>query len=1467
MIYNKYQFQNFCDKVFCELGARRMHKKLGWCSWAILLWLITAPELRAGYDKIVTFTGTAGLYPGGGPYAALTSDGQGYLWGTTNFGGANSAGTIFKINQITGAFTLVNQFTTASGGQYPTEARLLNDGQGFMWGSTRDSVSGFGLGTIFKVAVDSGELTTVITLTGTGGNAPGSFMKGTLIRYGEMIWGTCQGGGLAGQGTVFKINRSNGEFTTVVQFQDGFQMKGSGPFSGLTDDGAGVLWGTTTTGGVGGAGTLFKIDPSTGVLSTVFQFGNGVGKYPNGLCSLSPDMLWGTTSSGGSNEFGTLFKVNRITGELTTVLQFTGQGGSANGQSPKQELSMDGAGRLWGATGGGGVFGIGFGTIFRFDPSTGKFTTMYEFTSIGGAETSGEGPSGLVRDGLGYVWGTTRLGNGTVWRLAEESFLDATSLDATLVSATSGTMQGTVTLPGRATTAWFEYIAKGVHMSRTKSLAQNLGGVSGVVPISQALTGLEPGRIYIYRCVVRDAAGNTAYGMDKTFSTPAQPPTVLNQSASDITDSTARLNCTINAGGAETTISFEYGLTTAYGTTVVLPRTEWVAADENVLITGLQPGTTYHFRARASNSEGTAIGPDTVFGTTGRPPSTPVAVTGGTASVTPATALLLGQVIPNGALTQAYFEFGPTEDYGFATPSQAVGNGFDPVLVSLPAEALLSGTVYYYRLVSTNSLGTAYGDASTFLTLPPPPAVTTGASNSLSTTSVRVAGAVNAQNAVTQVYFDLGTDGVTFPYSLSASPSTVTGISTTTVSADFANLRQSTTYYYRVRAISVGGTAIGAVKTFDIATLSGLLQVYPVAPPSAEGFLIANLTPRGLLHGWRFIGEQQWRASGVPVGGLTTGDREIEFRPVPGYIQPPQEAVSIISGEAATVLTRDYFVTATNGSGGLSVTLKPDSILSSSGRAQWRLLGENDTQWRDSGSTLTGLIPGSYLIECKAVTGRATPIPANVIVSNAQTAVPTITYFLSDSQTGTPPSVLAFETVSTDTSKPYAYVGQIRSNVGSSSGFVVKARVVATAGHVVWDDGSLSAVQGLQWLFQRHRGTYEPKPIIPRGFYLFDGYAAQRVIDNSPGDSSPQSQHLDVAAMYFNEDAGRGGYGGFLASDLAQNEFLIYSAQKMIIGYPVDGIATTSQGRMHATAPFDVVFTAAFGRTFTTTGIRSSGGNSGGPLCVQFEGGAYYPAAIYLGGNNQTVVRAIDSAVIDLFNRAETSGNGGGNNTGGGITHTSVTAYGSAANPGAIKVLIEFAGAANAGAGWRLSPETSYRQSGAQKSGLNAGNYVLQLATVQGYAAPAAQSLTVTGGTLTTVTYTYALPVVLTAQETWRQTFFGITTNTGSAADNADADGDGMTNLAEYTAGTNPNSRIDVFKVSSHQKSGSTFTLTTAGKSGRTYILERNTTLDSASWSTVTSQGPLGADASVTLTDSASPAGRAFYRIRVTGPQ
>ena len=1060
--------------------------------------------------------------------------------------------------------------------------------------------------------------------------------------------------------------------------------------------------------------------------------------------------------------------------------------------------------------------------------------------------------------------GTNRTDDGTFTVTITAQPPVVTAQAATAITINSAQLNGQANPNGYSATNAFEISTDDSTWTSMSAAPSPLTG-STAVAVTAVASGLQANTLYHCRLVSTNAAG-TSRSAEITFTTTADPPLVIPANPGAITSTSATLAGTVVTKNRATTVWFEYGLSTAYGssTTVQNFAANIASTDVFAAISNLNPGFTYHAHMVASSAGGTAYGADVSFQTNAGATASPTVTTGAASGITTTAATLQGSVNANSGLTNAWCEYGTTAALGSQTALTGIGNTSSVVNPALSVTGLQPGTLYYYRIAAQNSLGTSDGSILTFTTAFAPPTATTGGSTPLTTTSVQLTGTVQAQNATTQVFFDYGTDGISFPNSISATPSSLSGNASTAVSTTLVNLLQGYTYYYRVRAVSSGGTTVGLTASFQVTQLSGLLQQFPTAPPTATGQLTVQLTPAGMLTGWRFVGEQTWRAAGTTATGLTTADRVVEYRPLPGYILPPSEVVTVTSGAAATVISRDYYVTNVSGSGGLSVTLKPDSITTGSGDAQWRLLGESDAQWRDSGSTYSGLVPGSYLVECKPVTGRATPPNTTVIISDGQVAAPTITYFLPDSTTGTPPVPLTFAQVSTDTTQPYAYVGQIQSNAGTSSGFVVKARVVATAAHVVWDDGTLSTVQGLQWLFQRHAGTYEPKPLTPRGFYLFDGYAAQRQVDNSPGNSSPQSQNLDVAALYFNESAGRDGFSGFLASDLTANEFLLSSASKMLVGYPVDGISAANQGIMHATAAANVSFTNPYARTFATADIHSFGGNSGGSLCVQHTNGNWYPAAIYLGGTNQTIVRSIDSAVIDLFNRADVSGNGGANNTGGGITQTSVSVFGSTANPGALKVLIQPTGAANAGAGWCLSPETSYRVNGAQKSGLNAGSYVLQLSTVAGYQAPTTQNVSVTGGQLSTITFTYAaLP---TPQETWRQTYFGVTTSTGTADDNADPDGDGMTNLAEFTAGTNPKDARDAFKVSSQQRSGSNFTLTTAGKSGRTYYLQRSTTLTANSWFTVTTQGPLGSDGPVTFTDSAAPTSTGFSRIQVTWP-
>jgi hypothetical protein len=956
----------------------------------------------------------------------------------------------------------------------------------------------------------------------------------------------------------------------------------------------------------------------------------------------------------------------------------------------------------------------------------------------------------------------------------------------------------------------------------------------------------------------------------------AGAPLVTNATSPPPGATSAVVQARVNARGFNTTVSLEFwtgSIVPPDPLPAPVPVSSGLSGFQTQLVgttlTGLEQGTVYYYRFRAESSAGMTEGPVATFSPveTVTTLAAPVVVALPATNIGPTSAVLNGTVNARNFQSSVVIEW-RTDGNTFpnqviATPATVTGN--TPVPVSLALGNQLPGQTLFYRVVATNSGGTVTSGTQTYRTLIPSTATVTNAT-ALSTTRAQVTGFVDAVGSSADVSFEYGTDGINFPNSFTASPSAVSGDSPVEVTATLTGLLQGTTYHVRIRAQGSGGTGLSAASTFSLSILSGLVQVFPDPPPVSDGTVTVNFSPPN-VGAWRFAGDTKWINSGVPSGNLATGQRVIEFIPIPGFIRPPSETVDV-TGSANLTLDRTYFETPAVGTGSLTVRLKPDEISATSvavaNRAQWRIVGE--ATWRDSGGNpLTGLAAGSYLVECKPVPGRETPptIPVSIGTDDSQDI--TLTYFTANSACGLPPLPQTFADVSANEDLPFAHIGQIRTEVGSSTGFVVKRRVVATAGHVVFDDGTLGFVTSMQWFFQRHIGALEPRPQIPRGFYLAAGYDAQRILDNSPGEGSAQSQALDYAALYFIEEAGRGGYGGFLASDSGDdNEFLDSTAQKILAGYPTSGIPSTDSGKLHATTSFTSALTPAFGETWTTTTVRGLGGMSGGPLFVRHQSGAYLPAAIYLGGAGQTVVRAIDSDVVELFLRAEVSGNGGDNNTDGGITHTSFAGNLNVTQAGSLRVNIEPAGANAVGAAWQLNPEATLRQSGSQKSGLSPGTYSLKFKTIAGFQTPANQTVNVIGGQLTTITFTYQ-EATSTPLETWRQTHFGTTSNTGDAADSFDFDKDGETNIEEFTAGTNPISSTDVFRIATTTKSGNTFTLTCIGKTNRSYTLLRSTDL-SGTWTRLGSQGPLTSDGTVTLNDPSAPTDKSFYIIEVSFP-
>lgn len=201
----------------------------------------------------------------------------------------------------------------------------------------------------------------------------------------------------------------------------------------------------------------------------------------------------------------------------------------------------------------------------------------------------------------------------------------------------------------------------------------------------------------------------------------AGAPTVATGTTSNITDTRAALNGTVNAQGEATSFAFQYGTTADYGrqtrpVTVGSDSTDRaVTAD----VDELTPGTEYHYRVIATNASGTTVGADATFRTTGTapPPAPKPVATTGSAAATIAGATVNGTVNPQGRPTSYYFEFGETTNYGSQTPPQGAGAGTRAVAVQAGLSGLRTDTTYHYRLVAVGPNNTvATGEDRTFVT-------------------------------------------------------------------------------------------------------------------------------------------------------------------------------------------------------------------------------------------------------------------------------------------------------------------------------------------------------------------------------------------------------------------------------------------------------------------------------------------------------------------------------------------------------------------------------------------------------------------------------------------------------------------------------------------------------------------------------------------------------------------------------
>jgi hypothetical protein len=206
------------------------------------------------------------------------------------------------------------------------------------------------------------------------------------------------------------------------------------------------------------------------------------------------------------------------------------------------------------------------------------------------------------------------------------------------------------------------------------------------------------------------------YGSDRAFLTTSLAAPPVETGGAVAHREQADLSGTVDPEGQPvTSCGFEYGETEAYGHIAQCPSSPEGEGPKAVsaTVTGLEPGTTYHYRLVAANSAGTSYGSDRAFSTTpliAPPVETRYGVSGSEK------AELIGEVDPeNHPLTSCQFEYGETEAYGAVSQCASLphGEGFQ-VVRSNEITGLHPVTAYHFRLVASNVAGTSYGPDRTF---------------------------------------------------------------------------------------------------------------------------------------------------------------------------------------------------------------------------------------------------------------------------------------------------------------------------------------------------------------------------------------------------------------------------------------------------------------------------------------------------------------------------------------------------------------------------------------------------------------------------------------------------------------------------------------------------------------------------------------------------------------------------------
>jgi uncharacterized repeat protein (TIGR03803 family) len=365
--------------------------------------VLASPNVQAQAFKVVhNFTGGK---DGADPLNGFTIDPTGILYGTASAGGAYGSGVVLKVNSK-GGVSVLHAFRGGTKDGSGPQGFLLRDTAGNLYGTTAGGGT-HGNGTVFRVA---GTKETVLYSFGSQQSDGADPEAGLAIDQAGNLYGTTTAGGSSDNGTVFMLappSIPGGAWTETVLYSFGTGTDGAVPVGGVSLDSSGNLYGTASSGGRYGLGTVFQLikgNPWTEKTVHDFQDANDGAVPYAGLIAGSSGNFYGAATEGGNQGGGTIFELTQSNGEWTFSVIYSVPGWGISGSF--RDLVLDTAGNIYATTHCDGNNNAG--TVYELLPSNGAWSYKLLYTFTGGSDGLYSFSNVAINGGV--LYGTTKLG-------------------------------------------------------------------------------------------------------------------------------------------------------------------------------------------------------------------------------------------------------------------------------------------------------------------------------------------------------------------------------------------------------------------------------------------------------------------------------------------------------------------------------------------------------------------------------------------------------------------------------------------------------------------------------------------------------------------------------------------------------------------------------------------------------------------------------------------------------------------------------------------------------------------------------------------------------------------------------------------------------------------------------------------------------------------------------------------------